>query len=432
MTEGVPRGGSVKNPKNVFWLGLTSLLTDVSSEMIFPILPIFLTGVLRAPMPIVGVIEGIAEATASIFKYVSGRVSDKVKRRKTLTVFGYSFSAVSKPFFALSFFWWHVLVFRFLDRVGKGIRTSPRDALIKESVDEERIGRSFGLHRAMDTFGAIAGTIIVSVALFTWGSSAEHLRNIFWLSFIPAALAVFCLVVFVKEPRRGGEESAFPPQMLDAAVKPSVQDAGFRGEADGRPLVFSKNFKLLLVAAAIFALGNFSYAFFILRAQDAGTDLAFIPLVYLLYNASYAAAAYPIGRLSDRIGRTKVLIAGFVLFSLTNLGFAFGANAYTVWILFALYGIFVAAGDTIFRALVADLAPLQQSGKAFGAYHLVAGLAALPANFFGGILWQDIGKPAPFIFAAATSAVAIIPLALLGNIERQKRIYGAEQFKGYR
>ena len=330
------------------------------------------------------------------------------------------------------FFWWHVLVFRFLDRVGKGIRTSPRDALIKESVDEERIGRSFGLHRAMDTFGAIAGTIIVSVALFTWGSSAEHLRNIFWLSFIPAALAVFCLVVFVKEPRRGGEESAFPPQMLDAAVKPSVQDAGFRGEADGRPLVFSKNFKLLLVAAAIFALGNFSYAFFILRAQDAGTDLAFIPLVYLLYNASYAAAAYPIGRLSDRIGRTKVLIAGFVLFSLTNLGFAFGANAYTVWILFALYGIFVAAGDTIFRALVADLAPLQQSGKAFGAYHLVAGLAALPANFFGGILWQDIGKPAPFIFAAATSAVAIIPLALLGNIERQKRIYGAEQFKGYR
>ncbi len=376
---------SKNQKKNVWYLGLVSFFTDVSSEMIFPILPIFLTTILKANMAVVGLIEGIAESTAALLKLISGWLSDKFGKKKILIIGGYSLSTITKPLLAISTQWTHVLGVRFFDRVGKGVRTAPRDALIAASSDKKSIGKSFGLHRAMDTSGAIVGTLIAFFILQRYLGDA--LRLIFWLSFIPGLIAVLILIFAVKEPKSKAEKKF---------------NFNFKN--------LNPNLKRFLGVIFIFNLANFSYAFFILRAEDVGLMIALIPLVYLVYNLIYAFFAIPAGKLSDIIGRRQVLCIGFLLFSLTTLGFAFIANTLTIWILFALYGLFMALTDGVSRAYVSDLTVKEERGTTLGAYHAIVGITVLPANLIGGLLWHKINVFAPFVYAAILSIVAALLL----------------------
>lgn len=391
---------------NVVFLGIVSFLTDVGSEMIYPILPLFLNaiGVSKA---FIGLVEGIAETTASILKIFSGWISDKFKKRKFLIIIGYGISAISKPLLVLATAGWHVLVLRFFDRVGKGIRTSPRDALIADSTEESQRGKAFGLHRAMDTAGAVIGPLIASLILMI---NAEKVRNffkavnpqeslfrfIFLLSIIPGILAVLFLIFYVRESfKSGGEKSASPLKGL-AAV--------------------NHKFRPFLIIAAIFALANSSDAFLLLRAQATGIDIVHIPLIWLLFNVVYTILATPFGALSDKIGRRKVIIASYIFYSLVYLGFAKATSVYQIWGLFALYGVFYALNEGVQRAFVADLSPAETRATAMGMYHTVVGLMALPASIIAGVLWDKIGIPAPFFFGSALSALAcVLFIVLLGT-----------------
>ena len=368
-------------------LGLTSFFTDMSSEMIFPVLPIFLTTVLGANMAIVGLIEGVAESAATILKLFSGWFSDKFGKRKPLIVAGYSFSAVTKPLLALTTHWWQVLAIRIADRVGKGVRTAPRDSLIAASVPQNLRGAKFGLHRAMDTAGAVVGTLISFLILERFLSGA--FKIIFMLSAIPGVFAISVLAFGVKDTPQKVESKKFSFDFN--ACDPAL--------------------KRFLWAIAFFNLANFSYAFFILRANDIGLAVYLIPLVYLVYNIVYAAFSIPVGRLSDRIGRKTILIAGILLFGFTSLGFGFVANAITIWGLFALYGLFMAVTDGVSRAYVSDLTVTDKRGLALGTYHAIVGITVLPANFIGGVLWNSINVQAPFIYAAVFSVISALLLA---------------------
>src|SRR3989338_7002591 len=376
--------GNIK--KNVWYLGLVSFFTDVSSEMIFPILPLFLTTVLKANMAVIGVIEGIAESASSILKLFSGWLSDRLKKKKILIFSGYGLSTITKPLLALATSWWHVLFIRFFDRVGKGIRTVPRDALIASSVKKGERGKSFGIHRMMDSLGAIFGTIIASLLLAYF---ANNFRLVFWLSFIPGLAALFIIILFVRDTK---------PEKK-AEKKFSLNFKQFKPE-----------FRKFLFVVAFFNMANFSYAFFILRAKDTGHALALIPIIYLVYNIFYASFSIPAGKLSDKIGRRNVLSIGFFLFALVAFGFAFMANLMTIWILFALYGLFMAITDGTSRAYVSDIVEENKRGSALGVYHSLVGITVLPANFIGGFLWNSVNVYAPFVYASIISVLSSILL----------------------
>lgn len=358
----------------------------MSSEMIFPVLPIFLTSVLGANMAVVGLIEGLAESASTILKLFSGWFSDRFGKRKSLIVAGYSFSAFTKPLLALTTHWWQVLAVRIADRVGKGIRTAPRDALIAASVPPNIRGAKFGLHRAMDTAGAVVGTLFAFLILQRYLGDA--FKIIFMLSAIPGIIAVSILVFGVKDTPRKTESRklSFNFSACDPALK------------------------RFLWAIAFFNLANFSYAFFILRADNIGLAIYLIPLVYFVYNIIYAAFSIPVGKLSDRIGRKSILIAGILLFGATSLGFGFAANVITIWGLFALYGLFMAVTDGVSRAYVSDLTVENKRGLALGTYHAIVGITVLPANFIGGILWNSINVQAPFVYAAILSLISALLL----------------------
>jgi MFS family permease len=409
-----------QNPVNVIWLGIVSMLTDVSSEMLFPIIPLFLTTILKANMAVVGLIEGLAEGTAAILKFISGIVSDRFKNKKTLTIAGYGISTFAKPIMAIATVWPHVLIMRVLDRVGKGIRTSPRDALIAASVKKQDRGKYFGIHRTMDTLGAVVGVFIVTILLFTLGESEASFRTIFWLATIPAAIAVILLFIFVRDK--------------DEETK--------HKSVSKKPLHLFKVWKTLhgdlktfLFIIAAFNMASFSYAFFLIRADDVGFTLTLIPLLYLIYNIFYAISAYPAGKISDKIGRNIVLAVGFFLFALTCLGFAFIPSTVTLWVLFALYGIFVGLTDGVSRAFIADLSTEKNSGTVFGMYHMVVGLTVFPANIIGGFLWATMSAQAPFIYAAVIAVGAAVALLVFQNklhTKQKKTQMDASKFKAYR
>lgn len=379
-------GAKTKNKtSNVWWLSATSFLTDVSSEMIFPVLPIFLKNVLGTPMAFIGLIEGVAEGLGSFLKYFSGYFSDKIHRRKELTLLGYSLSALSKLFFALATNAYVVLAFRSVDRIGKGVRTAPRDALIAESVSGHERGKYFGLHRAADTAGAVIGTLLaIAILYFLSGQVGGAIRLILLLSFVPAFFGII-LLIKVKEVGIGAVGSKSEPE-----IKRKLFQFGS----------FSRNFKLFLIIAGLFGLANYSYAFYILRADDIGLAVFLIPVVYLIYNIFYAASAYPAGKASDKLGRKPLLLSAFFLFALLNLGFAFWINQVTVWLLFALYGLFIGLTDGVFKAFVSDLIAIEREGEGFGIYHTVIGFTTLAGNVFGGLAWQWWGAPWPFILSA--------------------------------
>lgn len=373
--------------KNVLSLGWVSLFTDMSSQMIFPLIPLFLANVLGVGKEVIGLIEGTAESTASILKVFSGWVSDRLGKRKSLVFVGYTFSSLSKIIFGFSSVWQHVFMGRFLDRVGKGIRTSPRDAFIADAIGRKGRGKYFGFHRMMDRLGAIVGTLLAFVFLAQFHND---FRKVFLVSVIPAAMAVLIIIFFVKEKKRRKEGKRKSPQLSLKLV--------------------DRRFKIFIIIAVLFALGNFSYAFLILRAQDLGIPDLIIPLVWLLYNITYAFSAIPAGVLSDRYGRRKVLAFGYALFGIVCLGFILAPSATYAWILFGLYGVFAAVFESVSRAFASDLASQKIRATALGVYHTSVGLAAFPASLMAGMLWRFRGSMATFSYGATLAFVAALLL----------------------
>ena len=376
--------------RNVIVLGVVSLFTDISSEMLYPVIPMFLTLVLHAPMSVVGLIEGIAESTASILKYLSGYWSDKIRRQVPFVVAGYGISAISKPLLALAGAWPMVLTSRFIDRVGKGIRTTPRDALIAASCAKEARGKAYGLHRAMDTIGAVFGPVVAIVLLKAFSTTENDPRAYRWLfiiAFIPALLGVLAFLFLKKTPA--------------AKIEPKSQN--------GRnPL--SPELKRFLVVIAIFSLGNSSDVFLLLRAKSVGFSESMVLAVYVLYNFVYATAATPAGWLSDRLSRRTVLTGGFLVFAFVYAGFAFSPSNTWIWILFAVYGLYAAANEGVAKAYVADMSTSENRGTAMGAYQLVIGIMAFVASTAAGLLVgnQTTVNAAPFIYGAVCSIAAAI------------------------
>ena len=394
------------NP-NIFFLGLISFLTDVSSEMIFTLLPLFLANVLGAATVIIGFIEGVAESTASLLRIFSGWLSDKLGRRKSLAFIGYGLSTLAKPFMYLATTWGMVLGIRFTDRLGKGLRTAPRDALVADSVSAMERGRGFGFHRAMDTAGAAIGLIgAVAVVFLLQRGALELVRDTYqWLVLIGVVPAVLALLMFlfVHEPRRGRE------QQRNAGFSTSQSSSSSQTAKTG----FDIRFKLFLGIVFLFTLGNSSDAFLILRAQNVGNCILYILLMLVLFNIVYAAVSTPAGILSDRLGRRRIIVLGWLIYAATYLGFALASVSWQIWLLFALYGVYYGLAEGVARAFVADLVPQERRGTAYGLFHGIVGITLLPASIIAGWLWQTVSPAAPFYFGACLAFLAMVGLLVL-------------------
>lgn len=383
---------------NVLILGLVSLLTDVSSEMIYPLLPLFLTSVLGAGPAFLGVIEGVAESTAALLKLVSGIWSDRVRRRKRLVLGGYGLSALARPLVALATGPLAVLAIRFTDRIGKGVRTSPRDALIADSVAPQLRGRAYGFHRSMDHAGALLGPLLATALLATW---TKNLRVIFALAAIPGFLAVLLIVLKVREA---------------AAAEGFLRgNGGFLRNLPRGPM---RRFLLILL---LFTLGNSTDAFLLLRAGDLGVSAVAIPLLWAFFHVVKMASVYPFGALSDRLGRRGMILAGWGVYALAYLGFGRASSEWQIWALFAFYGLFYGLTEGTEKALLADMVPAEQRGSAFGWYHCAIGIGALPASLLFGWLWQQFGAAAAFDLGAGLAGLAALLLWLLVSAPKRGR-----------
>jgi MFS family permease len=385
---------------NVVALGLVSLLTDVSSEMLVPVMPLFVTATLGASVASLGLIEGVAECTASALRVLSGRLSDRVGRRKPFLVFGYGISGAAKAAMAMVTAWPQLLGLRFADRVGKALRNPPRDAIIADSSARGQLGRAFGLHRAMDTFGAALGPLVAWWLLARWGElGAEGYRRIFLLSAVPAALAVIVLVVMVRAPRVARSPGAPAP-------------------AGHTPL--GAAFRRFLTADVVFQLGNSSTAFLLLRAQRSGFSAGDVALVYLGYNLLAAALSLPFGGLADRVGRRPLMLAGYILYAIAYAVAAFVPTPAGAAAAFAILALHLALTDGQARSIVADLVPRERRASAYGAYHGAVGAALLPASIAAGLLWDRVGAYAPFALGAALALVAAFLFAILVPEPRER------------
>jgi MFS family permease len=372
---------------NVWRLGLVSFFADVSSEMVYPLTPLLLTSVLGAPVAVVGLIEGAAEATASLLKTVSGRLSDRSGRRRPFVLAGYSLSALAKPLIALAAGWPLVLVARVADRFGKGLRTSARDALLADSVEPGCLGRAFGWHRAMDTLGAVVGPFL---ALLLMWLAAGNLRLPFLLAFIPGAIGAG-LVLAVTERRR-------PVARAVPSLSPRALPQGFRR---------------YLLAWGAFSAANSSDVFLLLEARHLGSSTTHVVGLYALYNLVYAAASPVLGHLSDRLGRRRVMSWGLLVFAAVYVGFALAASPWQLWGLFAVYGLYTAATDGVGKALAVDLVPPAVRAGALGLLGTVTGLAGLAASVIAGALWSAVGPWAAFAYGAAGALAGALLLARL-------------------
>ena len=385
-------------PRNVWVVTITSFLTDISSEMIFNLLPLFLANVLGIRMAGIGLIEGVAESTASLLKVFSGWFSDRVGKRKRLAVAGYGISAVAKPFLLIVGSWWGVFTVRFAERVGKGVRTAPRDALIADSIDENHRGLAFGLHRAGDTAGAVVGLLLALVIVWASQSGAlslsrETFQRAVWVSLVPAFLAVLVLAWGARETAVTGPKRQAP-------------ELSWQG--------LDQRFRRFLVVLVLFTLGNSADAFLILRAQERGLGVLGILGMLVMFNVLYTVLAGPLGSLSDRVGRRKVILGGWLFYAVLYLGFGLATAVWHIVLLFVLYGIYYGAVEGTARAYVADIVTKEQRGTAYGLYHAGVGLAALPASVVAGLLWQGVGgwtgfgPGAPFFFGAAMALTAVL------------------------
>jgi MFS family permease len=394
-------------PRNLLAVSLGSFFTDISSEMIVYLLPLFLTNVLGAQTAVVGLIEGVAESTASLTRLISGWLSDKLGKRKGLTVFGYSLSAVAKPLFLLANTWPLVLLLRFADRLGKGIRTAPRDALVADSVRADNRGFSFGLHRAADTAGATIGLAVAAIVTYAAGATAIKLtaatfHTVVWLSILPGLLGVISLMVIAREV------PVTPKPKPAATPDSSTKGTGAVGRR------FNPRLVGFFIIVALFTLGNSSDAFLVLRAQNRGLSVFDVMLAIFVMNLVYTIASTPAGLRSDKIGRGRVLVAGWLIYGLVYLGFALAGASWQIWILYALYGMYYAMVEGTARAYVADLSVPESRGTAYGIFNAAVGIMAFPASLIAGILWQGVfgwqglGPAAPFFFGSAMALLAVV------------------------
>jgi MFS family permease len=395
------RETSLRNlPRNVWVVTATSFLTDISSEMIVNLIPLFLANVLGVRTGVIGLIEGVVETTASLLKVFSGWLSDRLGQRKRLTVAGYALSTLAKPFLYFATTWGWVLGVRFADRVGKGVRTAPRDALVADSINPRQRGLAFGLHRAGDTAGAVVGLLIALAVVWAAQGSGLALtratfQSVVLLSILPAVLAVLVLALGVRDVP-AGETARHPPGL------------SLRG--------LNARFKSFLTIVVLFTLGNSADAFLILRAQERGLSVLGVLGMLVAFNLVYTLVSGPAGALSDRVGRRRLIAGGWTAYGLVYLGFALAGSAWQAWALFALYGVYYGMVEGSARAMVADLVHPEQRGTAYGVYNAAVGLAAFPASLIAGLLWQGaggwagLGPSAPFFFGAglALAAVALL------------------------
>jgi MFS family permease len=380
---------------NVFFLGLTSLLNDISSEMIFTLLPIFLTNILGVSTVVVGLIGGISSSADSLFRIISGWYSDKIGRRKVFATLGYAVSAVIKPFMLIAGSWGAVTGIRFVDRVGKGIRNAPRDALVADSVTTQQRGKAFGLHRAMDSSGAVIGLALAAIIIyFVQGDAATlELPTFHWMvivGIIPGIIGTLVILFLVRDARKQKNSASLNKTMGQTT-------AGF-----------STQFKIYLVILGIFTLGNTSDFFVILRAQNLGNSLIYVALILVMFNLVYTLVATPAGILSDKLGRRSLLVVGWLVYTAVYLGFAVANTSWIVWVLFAAYGIYYGVIEGVSRAFVADLVPVEKRGIAYGWYNGVLSIALLPASLIAGWLWSAVSPASTFFFGAGLAFIAAV------------------------
>lgn len=374
-----------KIPKNVFLLGLVSFFNDLASEMIYPIVPVFLTTVLHASIPVIGFIEGVAESTAAITKYLFGTYSDYLKKRKVFVIGGYSMGAISKVLIGLASFWPMVLFARFIDRVGKGMRTAPRDSLLLENATSENKGFIFGFHRSFDSLGAVFGPLVALGILYV---VKEDLRLTFFIASIPAVIAVLLLILFVKEKK-----------------KVEVEKREFVKINWG---LLKSRLKLFLIISFLFSLGNSSDVFLLLQAKNLGLTTTLVVLAYVLYNISQTIFATPAGLLSDKIGARKVFTGGLIVFSIVYFCFGLIKNPFWIWFLFPIYGLYIAATDGVSKSYISEFIKKEESGTFFGAYYTLTAVGTFIASFLGGLIWNYISPQFTFFFGSMMSLLALL------------------------
>jgi MFS family permease len=389
--EQTPPSPPSRIPRTVWVLGFVSLLMDISSEMIHSLLPLFMTVVLGASATAVGVVEGIAEATALIVKVFSGVISDRIGKRKQLAVLGYGLGAATKPVFALAGSVGWILSARFVDRIGKGIRGAPRDALIADVTHPSIRGAAFGLRQSLDTVGAFAGPLLAMGLMLLW---ANDFRAVFWVAVIPGALAAMLLALGVREPDQPAptKGAAFPVSRAALARMPRA-------------------YWWVVGAGAVLTLARFSEAFLVLRAQEAGLALALAPLVMVLMNVVYALLAYPLGKLADSMSHHTLLAVGIVPLIIADLLLARHGHQAWLWTGLVCWGVHMAATQGLLAAMVADTAPQELRGTAFGLFNLASGIAMLMASVVAGVLWDRFGSSATFLAGAGFASLALLLLA---------------------
>ena len=386
---------------NIIFLGLVSFFTDLSTEMVYPLIPLYLTTTFGATPALVGVIEGIAESVASLLKVFSGYVTDRFQRKKAIAFAGYAPGVLYKLALLFAGSWVGVLGARVLDRIGKGIRTAPRDVLVSESAAKGKLGKAFGIHKALDMSGAALGILVTYFILRGTSGSVDY-KRMFALSIIPAVVGL-CMFFFVKE----GHEQKRTAEAKQHTFLRSIR------RIDGR-------LRLYLAVVFLFTLGNSSNAFIILKAKAVGFDTTSIILLYFIYNMTASVLSVPFGRLSDRIGRKKLLVPGYLAFALCGLGFAFAANRWVMVVAFVVYGAYTAMIAGAERAFVAEISPPELKGTMLGLHSTVAGIALLPASIIAGFLWEAFGAAVPFVFGAVLSLVAALILMLFMKNARQR------------
>ncbi|MBI1755073.1 MFS transporter [Candidatus Azambacteria bacterium] len=404
-----------KRPGNVFYIGLLSFFGGISQDIFVPVLPLYLANVLGLDRAFIGLSEGLVTSGASIFRVVAGVVSDKFKKRKAVIFVGYFLSLASRPLLAFVTSGTAILGLRFLDGVGKGVKDAPKSALIASSAAAKSRGRDFGIARMLDTLGSVAGPLILFALLYFFQHSPLQYHYILLFTAVPLLATLGVLIFKVKE--------AAPPKDMPvhlAKGNPRTQRAE-QSSYDDKKL--PRTFYWFLAIASLFALGNSSDAFLILRAQNVGVTLLAIPLVFALFNFVYAAASVPLGSLSDRIGREKVMCIGWFAYAIAYIGFGLASSAAHIWLLFAFYGIYYATTEGVAKAFIADIVDEERRGTAYGIYNTTVGLLTLPASVVAGFLWDTFNPSTPFYFGAAMSLAAAALLLVLMLHRAQERAF---------
>lgn len=380
-----------KIPRNVFILGLVSFFNDFASEMVYPIIPLFLTSVLHTTIPIIGLIEGIAEALASIGKYFFGTISDYFHKRKIFVVWGYGFGAISKILIGLASAWPLVLFARIIDRLGKGIRTAPRDSILLEDTTPKNKGYIFGFHRAFDSLGAVFGPL---AALLTLYLLKENIRLTFFIAFIPGVIAIILLMIFLKEKK----------QTQVARDKKHFVKIRWN--------MLDNRLKSFLFLSFLFSLGNSSDTFLLLNAKNLGLTTTLVVLMYVLYNIAQTLSATPLGSLADKFGARKIFMFGLLVFSLVYFFFGYNKDPLLLWLLFPVYGIYIAATDGVSKSYISEFIKKNESATYFGAYHTLTAIANFFASFIGGIIWSKINPSMTFYYGSFLSFLAFLIFVL--------------------